>query len=68
MNKFSISGYGVLLIALYASLSCSHGSEEPKQDHVFKGYEQALDKAKQVQSQLDEAEEKRRKQMEEMMR
>ena len=69
MNKLRTAGFGVLLTVLYAAQGCSNGSEEPKQkDHVFKGYEQALDKAKQVQTQLDEAEEKRRKQMEEMTR
>ena len=65
MNK-TVSGCALLITLMCLASACSNPSEAPPQDHVFKGYEQALDKAKQVQSQLDEAEEKRRKQMEEM--
>ena len=65
MNR--IICYSVVLMSL-GLFACSNGTEEQSQDHVFKGYENALEKAKQVQPQLEEAEEKRRKQMEEMMR
>jgi hypothetical protein len=50
------------------AVACSNGSEEQNRDHVFKGYEESLEKAKQLQPQLEEAEEKRKKQLEEMMR
>jgi len=59
---------GLFLAVIVAACGCSNHSEEQEQDHVFKGYEKALDKANQVQSQMDEAEEKRRKQIEEMTR
>jgi hypothetical protein len=62
-----ITHCSVLLVSL-GLFACSSGTDEQKQDHVFKGYENALEKAKQVQPQLEEAEEKRRKEMEEMMR
>ncbi len=58
----------VVLAGLAAISGCSGKSEEPPQDHVFKGYENALEKAKQVAPQLEEAEEQRRKQLEEMSR
>jgi hypothetical protein len=62
-----LTSYSVILMSLLV-YACSNGSEEPNQDHVFKGYEDALEKAKQVQPQLDEAEQERRKKMEEMLR
>ena len=62
-----LTSFSVILMSLLA-YACSSGSEEPSQDHVFKGYEDALEKAKQVQPQLDEAEQERRKKMEEMLR
>ncbi|KPJ90272.1 MAG: hypothetical protein AMJ53_14145 [Gammaproteobacteria bacterium SG8_11] len=65
--KIKIIRSSVILMSTLV-FACSSGSEEPKQDHVFKGYENALEKANQVQPQLDEAEEKRRKQFEESMR
>jgi tRNA A-37 threonylcarbamoyl transferase component Bud32 len=54
-------------MSLFA-FACSNDTKEQKQDYVFKGYENALEKAKQVQPQMEEAEEKRRKQIEDMMR
>lgn len=48
--------------------ACSNEPEEQKEDHVFKGYENAYEKAKQLQPQLEEAEEKRRKQIEDSTR
>ena len=68
MNKSLVAG-SLLIISVFCVVSgCSKDPEEPKQDHVFKGYERALEKAKQVQSQMDDAEEKRRKQLDEMTR
>lgn len=58
----------VVLAGLAAISGCSGKSEEPPQDHVFKGYENALEKAKQVAPQLEDAEEQRRKQLEEVSR
>jgi tRNA A-37 threonylcarbamoyl transferase component Bud32 len=68
MKIWAMTGYATMLWILLVAAGCSKGSDEPPKDYVFKGYENALDKAKQVQSQLDEAERKRRKQMEEMTR
>lgn len=65
--KTRIISYSLILMSVL-SFACSNGAEEQQQDHVFKGYENALEKAKQLQPQLDEAEEKRKKQIEEMMR
>lgn len=65
--KLKLSGYTVVLCSLMA-IACSNESEEPSKDHVFKGYENAYKKAEQLQPQLDEAEEKRRKQIEDSMR
>jgi hypothetical protein len=68
MNKSAKTGFALFSAIFFLACACSKNPDKPKQDHVFKEYEQALDKAKQVQSQLDEAEKKRRKQMEEMTR
>jgi len=57
-----------LMFLSILTFACSNGSDEHKQDHVFKGYEKAYEKAKQLQPQMDEAEEKRRKQIEDSMR
>lgn len=62
-----LTGFSVLVMSVVL-LGCSGGSDEPSQDHVFKGYEDALEKAKQVQPELDKAEQERRKKMEEMLR
>ena len=62
-----LTSFSVILLCI-SVIGCSKGADEPKQDHVFKGYEDALEKAKQVQPQLDEAEQERRKKMEEMLR
>jgi tRNA A-37 threonylcarbamoyl transferase component Bud32 len=61
-----LTSFSVIVMSM-AVFACSSGSDEPSQDHVFKGYENALEKAKQVQPQLDEAEQERRKKMEEML-
>ncbi len=58
---------GLILSALLLS-GCSNDTDEPPKDHVFKGYQNAMEKAKQVQPQLEEAEEQRRKQLEELSR
>jgi len=58
---------GLILSALLLS-GCSNDADEPPKDHVFKGYQNAMEKAKQVQPQLEEAEEQRRKQLEELSR
>ena len=65
--KAKMFSCSVILVILLAG-ACSKGSEEQKQEHVFKGYESALEKAKQIQPQMDEAEEKRRKQIQDSMR
>lgn len=66
MKAKIISSVAILMSLL--TVACSNGAEEQKKDHVFKGYENTLDKAKQIQPQMDEAEQKRRKQIEESMR
>lgn len=58
---------GLILSALLLS-GCSNDADEPPKGHVFKGYQNAMEKAKQVQPQLEEAEEQRRKQLEELSR
>lgn len=68
MSQSSIGICAALIMILNSATGCSNHSDEPQQEHVFKNYKQAFDKAEHVQSQLDEAEAKRRKQMEDMMR
>ena len=60
--------YSLLSMVVVVLPACSNDSAEKQQDHVFKSYENALEKAEQVQPQLEEAEEKRKKQLEEMLR
>lgn len=68
MSKFKVLTVGVVSAMVFLLAGCSNDTTEQNQDNVFKGYEKALDKAKQLQPQMEEAEEKRRKQMEEMLK
>ena len=57
----------LLTVIALANMACSSEEQKPKK-HVFDSQVQALDKAKQVQQQMDAAEIERRKKIEEQMR
>lgn len=64
MHKLTVAALVLFLVASAVLWGCS--DNDNKEDHVFKSQERALNKANQVQQQLDESTKERKKQVDEM--